>query len=143
MKDRNSSHRGKVVFWLILSNLLVLVLGSFATYTWSHHISPIWGKIVIEFTGDKCCFKATDPISVPAFASLMTDQMDKARGGYIISFSPEAAKVKIAPGTYDCQETYLDIVKYVLSRNSGNLRYETDPNKKSIHITVSQKEKSP
>ena len=73
----------------------------------------------------------------------MTDQMDKASGGYIISFSPEAAKVKIAPGTYDCQETYLDIFKYVLSRNSGNLRYETDPNKKSIHITVSQKEKSP
>ena len=138
MKDRNSSHKGKVAFWWIVSNLLALILGSFATYTWSHHIHPIWADIARSFTGDKCCFKATDPISVPAFASLMTKQMDKARGGHIISFSPEAAKVKIAPGTYDCQETYLDLAKHVLSRNSANLRYETDPNKKSIHIMVSQ-----
>ena len=143
MKDRNSPNWTKIAIWWILSNLLVLVLGSFATYTWSHHIHPFWKVIVISFTGDKCCFKAPDPISVPAFADLMTDQMDKAKGGYIISFSPEAAKVKIAPGTYDCQETYLDVVKHVLSRNSGNLRYTTDPNKKSIHITISQKGAEP
>ena len=141
MKNKNSPNWTKIVIWWILSNLLVLVFGSFATYTWSHHIHPIWADIVMSFTGEKCCFKATDPISVSAFASLMTDQMDKARAGYIVSFSPEAAKVKIAPGTYDCQETYLDVVKHVLSRNSGNLRYETDPHKKSIHIMVSQNEK--
>ena len=143
MKDRNSPNWTKIVFWWILSNLLALIIGSCATYTWSHHIHPFWKGIVINFTGDKCCFKAPDPISVPAFADLMTDQMDKAKGGYIISFSPEAAKVKIAPGTYDCQETYLDVVKHVLSRNSGNLRYTTDPNKKSIHITISQKGAEP
>jgi hypothetical protein len=143
MKNKNSPNWTKIVIWWILSNLLVLVFGSFATYTWGHHIHPIWTDIVMNFTGEKCCFKATDPISVSAFASLMTDQMDKARAGYIVSFSPEAAKVKIAPGTYDCQETYLDVVKDVLSRNSGNLRYETDPHKKSIHIMVSQNEKSP
>ena len=140
---RNSSHKGRDVFLWILSNLLVLVFGSFATYNWSHHIHPIWADIVMSVTGEKCCFKAIDPISVSAFASLMTDQMDKARAGYIVSFSPGAAEVKIAAGTYNCQETYLDVVKHVLSRNSGNLRYETNPHKKSIHIMVSQNEKSP
>jgi hypothetical protein len=140
---RNISHMGRNVFLWILSNLLVLVFGSFATYSWSHHIHPIWADIVMSLTGEKCCFKATDPISVSAFAGLMTDQMDKARARYIVSFSPEAAEVKIAAGTYDCQETYLDVVKHVLSRNSGNLRYETDLHKKSIHIMVSQNEKSP
>jgi len=134
---------GRNAFLWIISNLLVLVFGSFVTYNWSHHIHPIWADIVMSLTGEKCCFKATDPISVSAFASLMTDQMDKARAGYIVSFSPEAAKVKIAAGTYDCQETYLDVVKHVLSRNSGNLRYETDLHKKSIHIMVSQNKKSP
>mgnify|MGYP006889795945 CR=1 FL=1 len=143
MKNKNSPNWTKIVIWWILSNLLVLVFGSFATYTWGHHIHPIWADIAMSVTGDKCCFKATDPISVPAFASLMTDQIDKVRAGYIVSFSPEAAKVKIAPGTYDCQETYLDVVKHVLSRNSGNLRYETDLHKKSIHIMVSQNKKSP
>ena len=143
MKYKNSPNWTKIVIWWIVSNLLVLVFASFANYTWSDHIHPIWKEITMSITGDKCCFKATDPISVPAFASLMTKLMDDAKGGYIISFSPEAAKVKIAPGTYDCKETYLDVVKHVLSRNSGNLRYATDPNKKSIHITVSQKEKAP
>ena len=143
MKNRNSCHKGKIVFWWIVSNLLALIFGSFATYAWSHHIHPIWADIAMSLTGDRCCFKATDPVSVPAFASLMTDQMENSRRRYIVSFSPEAAKVKIAPGTYDCKETYLDLVRHVLSRNSGNLRYATDPNKKSIHIMVSQKEKSP
>lgn len=141
--SKDSSHMGRNAFLWIISNLLVLLFGSFATYTWSHHIHPIWANIVMSVTGEKCCFKATDPISVSAFASLMTDQMDKARARYIVSFSPEAAEVKIAAGTYDCQETYLDVVKHVLSRNSGNLRYETDLHKKSIHIMVSQNEKSP
>ena len=42
-------------------------------------------------------------ISDEVFAKQMTKLI---KAGYIISFSTEAAKAKIAPGVYDCQKTY-------------------------------------
>ena len=42
---------------------------------------------------------------------------------YIISLSPEAAKVKIDPGKYDCHKTFLEATCHILDRNSGNLLY--------------------
>jgi hypothetical protein len=59
MKNRNNPNWTRIVICWILSNLLVLVFGSFATYSWSHHIHPIWADIVMSVTGEKCCFKAT------------------------------------------------------------------------------------
>jgi len=137
-KSKSSWLKGAVK-WTVLCAVSV-IFGSFLTHVWYTCINPLWSTVISTVTGKKCCFKAPDAIPLEVFAKQMT-KLNKM--GYIISFSPEAAKEKIAPGTYDCQETYFDVVKHVLSRNSGNLRYETDPNKKSIHITVSQKEKKP
>ena len=137
-KSKSSSLKAAAK-WIVLC-ILSVILVSFLTYVGVRYINPLWSTVKNTFTGKKCCFKAPDAIPLEIFAKQMT-KLNKM--GYIISFSPEAAKVKIAPGTYDCQETYLDVVKHVLSRNSGNLSYTTDPNKKTIHITVSQKGAEP
>ena len=125
--------------WTVLCAVSV-ILGSFLTHVGDRYIDPLWSTGISIVTGKKCCFKAPDAIPLEVFTKQMTKLI---KTGYVISFSPEVAKVKIAPGTYDCQETYLDVVKHVLSRNSGNLRYTTDPNKKSIHIMTSQKGAEP
>jgi len=128
---RKSAWWKRALGWILLS-IASAIVGSFVTFAQSHYIYPIWAKVTTSITGKRCCFKARDPISVETFAKQMAKLI---RTGYIVSFTPEAAKRKIAPGQYDCQKTYLEVVQNVLDRNSGNLRYTIDSTKKVIHIT--------
>ena len=123
--------------WLALTIASVIV-GSFVTFSLSHHIYPLWAKGISSLTGKRCCFKTRDPIPVEMFAKQMAKLI---KSGYVISFSTEAAKAKIAPGMYDCQKTYLEVTKNVLDRNSGNLQYTIDTSKKVIHIYPSRHKK--
>ena len=122
----------RAIGWLVLT-VAGAIIGSGVTYALSHEIYPIWATIISSVTGKGCCYKISDPMPVDIFAGQMTKLI---KTGYVISFSPEAAKVKIAAGVYECQESYFDVVKNVISRNSGNLQYSTYPAKKMIHITV-------
>ena len=120
----------RVLFWISLT-ILGAVIGSCVTYTQSRYIYPLWAKSISCITGKKCCYKTSDPFPVEA----VTKQMKKLiKENYTISVAHEVEKVKIAPGVYDCQKTYLQVTKHILDRNSGNLGYTIDTQKKTIHV---------
>lgn len=122
----------RISFWFLLT-IAGAIIGSFVTFAGSHYIYPIWANIASYVTGKRCCFKSRDPIPVEIFAKQMTKLIET---GYVISLSPQAAKVKIAPGVYECQRSYLEVTKHVLDRNSGNLSYGIDHRKKVIHLIL-------
>ena len=122
----------RALWWLFLT-IVGVIVGSFVTYAQSHYIYPLWSRVTTAVMGKRCCFKARDPIAVEIFAKQMTRLI---KTGYIFSVTPEAAKIKIAPGRYDCKRTYLEVAKNVLDRNSGNIQYTLDPKKKAIHISM-------
>ena len=78
---------------------------------------------------------------VEIFAKTMSKLM-ATQSGYIITFTPNAAKIKIGPGKYDAQKTWIEVVQDVLERNSGNLKYIIDSNNRYIHIyTINESHK--
>jgi hypothetical protein len=122
----------KAFEWLALT-ILGAIIGSFVTFSWSYHIYPVWAKVTRPFTGDICCFKAPDPVTVPIFSRSMSKRLEV---GYVITYTPEAAKVEIGPGKYDCKRSYLEVVRSVLDRNAGNLVYSVDSKNRVIHIST-------
>lgn len=121
----------RVLIWILLTVLTIIVTSS-VTLTYSHYIYPIWAKVTSVLTGKRCCYKVIDPQQVDTFAKQMTKLI---QNGYIITVSPEASKMKIAPGKYDCKKTYFEVTTNILNRNSSNLRYILTPSKKVIHIS--------
>ena len=131
MSREKKNSRAKSAFkWTVLV-IIAFVITSFLNFLLRHHINPLWAKLLSHITGKQCCYNVRDPMRIEIFAKHMTKLINT---GYIISFSPDAAKVKIAPAQYECQETYFGVAKNVLDRNSGNLQYTIDNTNKVIHI---------
>jgi hypothetical protein len=122
----------RTIEWIALT-ILGAFIGSFVTYSLSHHIYPVWGMVTRPFTGDICCYKAVDPVTVPVFSRSMSKLLEV---GYVITFSPKAEKVEIGSGVYDCKRSYLELVFSILDRNVGNLVYSIDRKNRVIHIST-------
>ena len=129
---RTSPWWKKAIAWILVS-LTSILFGSFVTHIGDTYISPLWSTVIRVVLNTHCCFKARDPIPIQIFAKQMSPLIE---GGYVISISPDAEGVKIAAGDYGCKETYLNVAKEVLNRNSRNLRYEINSSYKVIHIML-------
>lgn len=129
--SKTSPYWKRAIAWVVVS-LVSILFGSFVTHIGDRYINPLWSAAIRFVLGTHCCFKARDPIPVGVFVKQMGNLI---KGDYVISVSPNAAKAWIAAGNYECKKAYLEVMKEVLDRNSGNLRYRVDAPKKVIHIT--------
>jgi len=115
--------------------ILAAVVGFFVCYILGAIFPPFVQKgrslINIYLLNKKACWTADDSFPVELFAIQMTKLIND---GYIISVSPNAEKIKIAKGDYDCKRTYLEVAQNVLEKNLGNIQYTIDKDKKVIHI---------
>ncbi len=122
---------------ILPSAILGAIVGMIIANVWSYQISPLYNSCYSFIFGNTITFKTNMGRTIKVIADDYTNYMSKpGEEPYVVSCTPEAESVELANTIYEPQNSYLNMIKHIVERNSSRLRYYEIENPKNPQILI-------